>query len=449
MECGGINLNSIRNIIPQIILIVILTIINAFFASAEMAIVSLNKNKLKLMADEGNKKAELLIKLLKEPSKFLATIQVGITLAGFFSSASAATGISDDFSRYLIQFNIPYSKQISIVLITIILSYITLVFGELFPKRLAMQKSQEIAMFSIKPIYFIAKIMVPFVKLLSVSTNFLVRISGINRYKLEEKITEEELKLFVEVGQEHGVINQTEKKMINSIFEFDDKLAQEVMTPRTEAFIINIKIPAREILEQLINEKFSRIPVYEFHKDNIIGILFLRDLFAMLYKNGFEDIDIRTILHPPYFVPETKHIDELFKELQSHNKHMAILIDEYGGFSGIVTIEDLIEEVMGEIYDEFDDGEEEIIKIDSNSYLVSGLVTIHELNTYLDLSLDSENSDTIGGFVVNILGSIPTSKEELTVEYDDIIFIIKEVKRKRISRIKIILQGKLMKNKDE
>ncbi|WP_428866281.1 hemolysin family protein [Clostridium sediminicola] len=443
------NLNSIRNIIPQIILIVILTIINAFFASAEMAIVSLNKNKLKLMADEGNKKAELLIKLLKEPSKFLATIQVGITLAGFFSSASAATGISDDFSRYLIQFNIPYSKQISIVLITIILSYITLVFGELFPKRLAMQKSQEIAMFSIKPIYFIAKIMVPFVKLLSVSTNFLVRISGINRYKLEEKITEEELKLFVEVGQEHGVINQTEKKMINSIFEFDDKLAQEVMTPRTEAFIINIKIPAREILEQLINEKFSRIPVYEFHKDNIIGILFLRDLFAMLYKNGFEDIDIRTILHPPYFVPETKHIDELFKELQSHNKHMAILIDEYGGFSGIVTIEDLIEEVMGEIYDEFDDGEEEIIKIDSNSYLVSGLVTIHELNTYLDLSLDSENSDTIGGFVVNILGSIPTSKEELTVEYDDIIFIIKEVKRKRISRIKIILQGKLMKNKDE
>ncbi|GAA0180361.1 hemolysin family protein [Clostridium sediminicola] len=442
-------MNSIRNIIPQIILIVILTIINAFFASAEMAIVSLNKNKLKLMADEGNKKAELLIKLLKEPSKFLATIQVGITLAGFFSSASAATGISDDFSRYLIQFNIPYSKQISIVLITIILSYITLVFGELFPKRLAMQKSQEIAMFSIKPIYFIAKIMVPFVKLLSVSTNFLVRISGINRYKLEEKITEEELKLFVEVGQEHGVINQTEKKMINSIFEFDDKLAQEVMTPRTEAFIINIKIPAREILEQLINEKFSRIPVYEFHKDNIIGILFLRDLFAMLYKNGFEDIDIRTILHPPYFVPETKHIDELFKELQSHNKHMAILIDEYGGFSGIVTIEDLIEEVMGEIYDEFDDGEEEIIKIDSNSYLVSGLVTIHELNTYLDLSLDSENSDTIGGFVVNILGSIPTSKEELTVEYDDIIFIIKEVKRKRISRIKIILQGKLMKNKDE
>lgn len=449
MGSGGINLNAARNIIPQIILIAVLTLINAFFASAEMAIVSLNKNKVKLMAEEGNKKAQLLIKLVNEPSKFLATIQVGITLAGFFSSASAATGISEDFSRYLIKFNIPYSKQISIVLITIVLSYITLVFGELFPKRVAMQKAQEIAMFSIKPIYYVSKIMVPFVKLLSASTNFLVRISGINRYKLEEKITEEELKLFVEVGQEHGVINQTEKNMINSIFEFDDKLAQEVMTPRTEVFTINIKTPAREILEQLINEKYSRIPVYETHKDNIIGILFLRDFFTQLHKKGFEKIDIRTILHPPYFVPETKHIDDLFKELQSHNKHMAILIDEYGGFSGIVTIEDLIEEVMGDIYDEFDDGEPEIIKIDNNTYLASGLLTIHELNSYLNLSLHSETSDTLGGFLINILGSIPSSGEEITLEYEGIVFVIKEVKGKRISKIRIVLQGKQSKNKGE
>lgn len=427
-------------LIGQFILIAFLTMVNAFFASAEMAIVSLNKNKIKMMAEDGHKKAQLLVNLMEEPSKFLATIQVGITLAGFFSSASAATGISVRFSAFLSQLNIPYSKQIAVVVITIVLSFITLVFGELFPKRVALQKSEAIAMFAIKPLHYVSKIMVPFIKLLSAATNLLLKIFGLNHKHLEEQVSKEEIKMLVEVGQETGVFNETEKDMINSIFEFDDILAQEVMTPRTEVYLINIETPIEEFLDELLNERYSRVPVFEGDNDNIIGILFIKDFFVEARRHGFENVDIRKILHVPYFVPETKNIDDLFKELQVSKKHMAILIDEYGGFSGIVTIEDLIEEVMGNIEDEFDDNEPDFIKLDENTYRVSGLLSINEFNDYLDLDLDSEHSDTIGGFLIDILGSIPKNGEERVIEYENIVFKIEKVKEKRIEKIKICIQ---------
>jgi putative hemolysin len=428
------------NITSQLTLIVILTLLNAFFASAEMAIVSLNKNRLKLLAEEGNKKAKFLEKLLEEPTKFLSTIQVGITLAGFFSSASAATGISDDLAQYLNKFSIPYSSEISLVLVTIILSYITLVFGELFPKRIALQKSETIAMFSVTPIIYISKITIPFVKLLSASTNVLVRLTGMDREDLEEKVSKEEIRSLVEVGQEHGVINETEKEMINSIFEFDDKLAEEVMTPRTEVYLINIETSVQEFLDELLEEKYSRVPVFEGDSDNIIGILYMKDFFIEARKHGFENVDIRTILHPAYFVPERKNIDELFKELQSSKQHMAVLIDEYGGFSGIVTIEDLIEEVMGNIDDEFDDDEPDIKKIDNNTFLVNGLLAIDELNDNLNINLDSEGYDTVSGFLVDLIGRIPNDGEEEVIEHDNIVFKIEEVKEKRINKVMVCIQ---------
>jgi putative hemolysin len=428
------------NTTSQLIFIVILVMVNAFFASAEMAIVSLNKNKIKLLAEEGNKKANLLLKLMDEPTKFLSTIQVGITLAGFFSSASAATGISNDMAVFLDKYSIPYSAQISLIVVTIILSYITLVFGELFPKRLALQKSEAIAMFSIKPVLFISKIAVPFVKLLSASTNILVRLTGIDSEGLEEKVSKEEIRSMMEVGQEHGVINETEKEMIDSIFEFDDKLADEVMTPRTEVYLINIDTPVSEFLDELLEEKYSRIPVYEGDLDNIIGILYMKDFFIAARTHGFENVDIRSILHSPYFVPERKNIDELFKELQSSKQHMAVLIDEYGGFSGIVTIEDLIEEVMGDIHDEYDDDEPDIKKIDNNTFIVNGLSALDELNSSLHLNLASEDCDTISGYLVDLIGRIPNDGEEEVIEQDNIVFKIEEVKEKRINKVKISIQ---------
>lgn len=427
------------HVLLQLLLIFVLVLINAFFAAAEMAIVSLNKNKINMLSEDGNKKAIMLKKLLEEPSKFLATIQVGITLAGFFASASAATGISNTFSKFLEGYNIPYSGQISIILITILLSYITLVFGELLPKRIALQNSEAIAMFAVKPINFISKIALPFVKFLSGSTNILVRLFGFSTDNLEEKVSKEEIKSLIEVGQEHGVINETEKHMINGIFEFDDKLAKEIMTPRTEVYMIDIETTPCEIFDEMIEEQFSRIPVYEDDTDNIIGLLYIKDFVVELRKKGLENIDIRSILRPAYFVPETKNIDDLFKELQSSKNYMAILIDEYGGFSGIVTIEDLIEEVMGNIFDEYDENEPEIRKLDTNTYIVNGLLSIDEVNEQLHLSLESENSDTIGGFVMDLLGSIPREDEDTTIEYSNLVFKVEKVNEKRIEELKILI----------
>ncbi|MBN1046846.1 HlyC/CorC family transporter [Clostridium botulinum] len=434
-EAGSVNITS------QIILIVILTLVNAFFASAEMAIVSLNKNKIKLLAEEGNKKAITLLKLMEEPTKFLSTIQVGITLAGFFNSASAATGISQDLARYLSGLNVPYSNKIALIIVTVIISYITLVFGELFPKRIALKKSETIAMFSVRPILYVSKITAPFIKLLSASTNILVSLAGLDKEGLDEKVSKEEIKSLVEVGQEHGVINETEKEMINSIFEFDDKLADEVMTPRTEVYLINIDKPLEEYLDELLEEKYSRVPVYEEDIDNIIGILYMKDFILEARKHEFENVNIREILHSPYFVPETKNIDDLFNELKSYKKHMAILIDEYGGFSGIVTIEDLVEEVMGNIDDEYDEEECFIQKIDSNTFIVNGLMPIDDLNDYLHIQLVSDECDTISGFLINIMGKIPNNIEEKVIEYENIIFKIESIKEKRIEKIKICIQN--------
>ncbi len=428
------------NIIFQIILVVILTLINAFFSSAEMAIISMNKNRIKILAEEGNKKAQLLEKLNEEPSKLLATIQVGITLAGFFSSASAATGISSYLSRYLSQFNIPYVNQISLISITIIIAYLTLVFGELYPKRIALQKSEAIAMLSIKPILIVSKITGPFVKLLSLSTNALVKLSGLNTENLDEKISREEIKSLVHVGREHGVFNETESEMINSIIEFDDKLAKEVMKPRTETFLLNINTPIMEALDKLLEENYSRVPVYEENPDNIIGILYMRDMLAEAKIKGFENIEIRQILHKPYFVIENKPIDDLFKELQSKKIHMAVLIDEYGGFSGIVTIEDLIEEVMGEINDEYDELELLIEKIDDNTFLMNGLISLNDFNSYFDVDLECEDFDTIGGFLLNIIGGIPETDEEKLVEYENLSFKVEEILDKRIGKIKMYIE---------
>lgn len=424
----------------SIILILILILINAFFVATEMSIVSINKSRLRILVDADNKKAILLQKLLEEPSKFLATIQVGITLAGFFTSASAATSLSNYLTNVLISYNIPYSPQISVIIITIVVSYITLVLGELFPKRIALKQSERVAMFVVKPIYSISKLTIPFVKLLSGSTNILLRAVGIKTDDIEEKISEEEIRSLIEVGKEHGVINETEREMINSIFKFDDKLAKEVMTPRTEVFMLPLEEELRNVIKEIVSEKFSRIPIYKEDIDNIVGILYTKDLFAEVINKGMENITIPELLRKPYFIPETKHIDDLFKELKDTKSHMAILIDEYGGFSGIVTIEDLIEEVMGDISDEYDEDGPGIKRIDNETFIVDGLVSLDEVNYALNLELESEYSDTIGGFVVSLLGSLPRENEDRIIKYDNVTFKIEKVDEKRIEKVKIYIQ---------
>lgn len=426
-----------NSILVQILILVILTLINAFFAGAEMALVSVNKSKLSILAEEGNKKAVLILKLLAEPTNFLSTIQVAITLSGFFASASAATGISKPLGNTLELLKIPYADQIAFVLVTMILSFTTLVYGELIPKRVALQKAELFSMYSIGIVVFVSKIASPFVKLLTFSTNTTLKILGMKSENLEELISKEEIQLMIERGKEQGVFNNIEHDMINSIFEFDNKLAKEIMTPRINVFAIDIADPKEEYFNDLFEMKYSRIPVYEEEVDNIIGVLYIKDLLAEARKVGFDQIDIRGILHEPYLVPERKNIDELFKEMQRNKKYFAILINEYGEFTGVVTIEDLVEEVMGDIEDEFDDKGPQITKISDDSFLIDGLVSIDEINNRFELEIYSENYDTISGFIVDQLGYIPTQGEHEKIEYNQLVFEIVSMKEKRIEELKL------------
>ena len=439
------------NFLPQLILVAVLTLVNAFFAATEMAVVSVNKTKIRNLAEEGNKRAKVLESLIEEQTAFLSTIQVAITLAGFFSSASAATGMSDELGRFLERFGIPWGTEIAVVIITLILSYFTLVLGELVPKRIALQKSEAVALFAARPVAVCKVVAKPFVKLLSVSTNLVLRLFGMKGENLDEKVSEEEIRSLVEEGEETGVIRGSEREMIDGVFEFNDIIAEEVMTPRTDVFMINIEKPLSEYVDELVNEKYSRIPVYEEDVDNIIGILYIRDFMREAYKVGFDQVDVRKILRPAYFVPERKNINELFEELQASKRHMAILIDEYGGFSGIATIEDLVEEVMGNIEDEYDVDDPDVRKIDAMTYLVKGTVTIEELNDELDLELDEETEDydTVGGLVINLLGHIPADGYTGTVEFENLTIKIESVHDKRVERVKIYIHPPAVTEPDE
>lgn len=428
----------------QIVLLLILTLINAFFAAAEMAVVSVNKNKIKVLAQDGNKRAAAVLKQIENPNKFLSTIQVAITLAGFLASASAAVGLSDDLGAFLHKtFDLPLTiaVDIAVVVVTVLLSYVTLVLGELFPKRIAMQHSERIAMITVKPIRFIGFLAKPFVWFLSASVNFLLLITRQNINVENDEFSEDEVMSMLEVGQESGVLKEEGKKMINSIFAFDDKLAYEIMTPRTDVFAIDINDPMEEYIEELMELRYSRIPVYDDDQDKIIGILNIKDYFLKSREEGFDNVNIRDIIREAYFVPETKNIDSLFYELQKTRQHIAILIDEYGGFSGIVTIEDIVEEVMGEIEDEYDDEEIELEKIDDSTYLIDGGMDLDDINDELGTNLSSDNSESIGGLIIDILGEIPEEdeKEKRVVEFENCVLKIESVKDRRIEKVKLYI----------
>ncbi|WP_436512277.1 hemolysin family protein [Clostridium thermobutyricum] len=432
--------SALTSIIPDLVLIAILTGINAFFSSAEMAIVSVNKTKIKLLSEEGDKRAKLLEKLMNEPSSFLATIQVGITFASFFSSASAATGVSAEISRILSRYNIPYINQISLIGVTIILSYITLVFGELVPKRIALKKSEKKALSSARIIYFVSVIAKPFIKILSFSALVVLKLTKNDEEGIEEKVSEEEIRAMLSEGEEYGTIKEEEREMIDSVFEFNDIMAKEIMTSRKDTYMINIEDTYEEYMEQIFNLQYSRIPVYEGKIDNIIGILYLKDFLVEAKRVGFENIDIRKILQAPKFIPENKRTNELFKELKKTRNHMAILIDEYGGFSGIVTMEDLIEEIMGDIEDEYDLEEPNIRKIDEKNYIVKGTYTIHEFNEFFDVELEEGDYDTINGFMITKIGEIPDYDKEVVLDMDSFILEAIEIKERRIEKVKVTIK---------
>ena len=424
--------------ITQILILVILIGLNAFFAASEIAFISLNDAKIEKQAKEGNKKAKQIEKMLENPSKFLATIQIGITFAGFLSSAFASDAFAYRLApalNNLIPLGIIVWQNISIIIITILLSFFTLIFGELVPKRLAMKNYEKIAFGTIGIIRTISIITAPFVKFLTITTNAISKIFGVTENE-EEIVTEEEIKMMVDQGEENGTIEEDEKEYINNVFEFNDITVSEIMTHRTDMFAVDINTSPGELLEEIIKDdcKHSRIPVYDETIDEIKGILYVKDIIKNINKKTFK---IKNIMKEAYFVSQNKLINELFKELQKNKKQIAIIVDEYGGTSGLITMEDILEEIVGDIYDEYDDIEEEYEKIDDKTYIISGSMPIYDVNKLLEAHIPEGDYDTLSGYLQEELGRIPTEEEIPIIETKELTFKIEEYEDKRILKVKI------------
>lgn len=425
--------------IGQIAIIILLVIINAFFAAAEISIISLKEINIEKRASEGDKKAKLLLNILKEPSKFLATIQVGITLTSFFTSAAAAVGLSNGFEIFLKNSGIPFlvdnGAKISFIFVTILISFFSLLFGELLPKRIALTKSEFIADKSIGIIHIINIVSKPIVEALTACTNFFVRIILGKDTNREEDITEEEIKMMINVGQEKGLFQAMETKMINSIFQFDDTTVVDIMTPRPDVIALNIESNFEETIKIITEEKYSRIPVYKDNIDNVVGILYSKDIIDyMAFKMEDEKFHLKNFIKDPFFVIEYKKIDELLRDMQKRNVHICIVIDEYGTTAGIATIEDMLEEIVGNIYDEYDEKEEEVHKTGENQFEIDAGINMSELNQLLQTDYE-ENYDTVSGLILDKIGRLPKEGESITIK--DFTFKVLSVKKKRIKRILI------------
>ena len=423
----------------QVLLLVILIGLNAFFAASEIAFISLNDAKIDIQAKEGNKKAKKIKKMLENPSKFLATIQIGITLAGFLSSAFASEAFASELAPILNNLipvlSVSTWNTISIIIITIILSYFTLIFGELVPKRIAMKYCEKVAFASIGVISAISILTSPFVKFLTFSTNIVSKIFGVSDAE-EETVTEEEIRMMVDVGKEKGTINKEESEMINNVFEFNDKTVSEIMIPRTEIYAVDMNLSISKVIEDITEDKdfrYSRIPVYDETIDEIKGIVYIKDI---LLSTKNKNVKIKNLVKEAYYVPETKQLDELFDELRKNRKQIAIVVDEYGGTAGIVTMEDILEEIVGEIYDEYDLVQKNYEKIDENTYLLNGALSVSEVEKILGIDIPEGDYDTLSGFLIEELGRIPSETEKPEVETEKATYKIEKIKDMRIIKVK-------------
>lgn len=431
------------NIIFKLVLLLVLILVNAFFAMSEIAIITLNDTKLKKAAEEGDKKSLSILKLTENPSGFLSTIQIGVTLAGFLTSASASESFSTPLANWL--WNVcttgttatpTWLQSTATVLITIVMSYFSLVLGELTPKRIAMQASEQISYKIVGILLFFKSLFKPVVKLLTVSTNLLVRMLGYDPNASEENVTEEEIRMMVDAGEEKGVIEESQKEMINNIFDFDDVPVLDVMTHRTEMEAVEISDKIEDVVKLGCEKGYSRIPVYEDELDNIKGILYVKDLLPYVGKSMPAGKKISRMMREANFVPESKRCGDLFKEMTEKHVQMMIVSDEYGAVSGLVTIEDLLESIVGNIQDEYDNEEQDIVKVNDTTFNFDGTTNIDEVEEQLDLKFPEGEYDTLGGFIMSELGHIPTEEEKAEVTFGGYSFKVLEVEERRIETVR-------------
>ena len=430
------------NVILKFVLLLVLILVNAFFAMSEIAIISLNDTKVKRMAEDGDKRAKKILKLTDNPSNFLSTIQLGVTLAGFLTSASAAESFADPLAGKIATWLSVTSESmlgiisgLSMVLITIAISYFSLVLGELAPKRIAMQKCEAISFKVVGVLLFVRAITRPFIKVLSVSTNLVVRMLGFDPNANEEVVTEEEIRMLVDAGEEKGVIEESQKEMINNIFDFDDVPVSDVMTHRTEIEAVEITDKIEDVVKLSCENGYSRIPVYEDELDNIRGIIYVKDLLPYVGKTIPSGKKLSKLMREAEFVPESKRCGDLFTEMTEKRVQMMFVSDEYGAVSGLVTIEDLLESIVGNIQDEYDDEEEDIVQLDEKTFNFDGTTDIEEVEETLDIEIPDGEFDTLGGLIMSELGRMPEEKDEIVCYGYK--FIVEEMDERRIDRVRI------------
>ncbi len=427
-----------QNLVLQFILLFILTLLNAFFSASEMALVSLNRSRVEQKAKEGDKKFIRLLSVLENPNNFLSTIQVGITFISLLQGASLSASLGSVIASWFGDF--VWAQTAGSVISLVFLTYVSIVLGELYPKRIAMNLKENLAVISAPVIIFIGKIVSPFVWLLSASTNLISRITPMQFDDADEKLTRDEIEYMLSNSEE--TLDAEEIEMLQGVFSLDELMAREVMVPRTDTFMIDINNDTQENIQEILKRNFSRIPVYDGDKDKVIGVLHTKRLLDAGFRDGFDNIVLRKILQEPLFVPETIFVDDLLRQLRNTQNQMAILLDEYGGVAGIVTLEDLLEEIVGEIDDETDKAEQFVREIGEHTYIVLGTMTLNDFNDYFDVDLESDDVDTIAGYYLTGVGNIPDQDSRETFEVDTkgkhLTLTNDTVKDGRVTKLKVI-----------
>jgi putative hemolysin len=419
----------------EIVLIIIFIIINGFFAAAEIAVVATRRVRIRQLVEEGDKNALILQQFKENPDRFLATIQIGITLAGVIAAAvggAAAVGVIKPIIQEIpIQPISAYAEALSIGMVTIVITYFLLIFGELIPKSIALANPERLAMKTAKVVHFVSKAAFVFVQIMTFSTNILLKPFG-RKTHAGRAITEEEVRMLIKEGGEQGIFEPTEEALIHSVFEFTDMSVKEVMVPSTQMVTISLNLPMDDIKTVITEEQFSRYPVIGKDLNDIRGILYAKDFLNALAKGS---VDTRKLMKPPYFIPETLKISKLLREMQRKRVHMALVIDEYGGVSGLVTMEDLLEEIVGEIRDEYD-VESPVVQLGGGSFLVDASISVRDLKEdhHIDIP-ESPEYETLSGFLLTSFQKIPKVGDVVDIEGKRI--TISEMVGQRIAKVKL------------
>lgn len=424
-----------------LLILAALILCNAFFSLCEAAVISLNDGKLRRMAESGDPAARRILWLVEEPSRFLSTIQAGVTLSGLFSAAVAAAGLCAPLAGALGALPLPFTLPprlwylISVLLVIFLLAFFLVVLGELVPKRFGMLYPEPVALRCsglLKAIYRIER---PFVALLNTGAGGILRLCRINPDAEPERVTEEEIRMMVDVGNEKGVIEQSEKDMIDNIFEFDERTAGDVMTHRTELLAVEVEEKLSDIIPKAVERGFSRLPVYEESIDNVVGILYVKDILPFIGRADYDSVPLRSLMREAMYVPETNSCQQLLHAFKENKVQMAIVVDEYGGTSGVATMEDLLESIVGNIQDEYDNEEEQVQKVCDGLYNFDGSVPLDEVGKLMSLEFPDDAGDTLSGMLIDRLGRIPGEREHPRVQVQDVVFSVLKVADRRIAKV--------------